>query len=393
MAIDYSQGTIRELQRTLNAIRGKAPNTTWGSIGVDGLWGNETLNAVRKFQEYAHLSVDGIPGPQTWGALKNYSSATSFLSAAPDGYTLAQPSIKKESPIEILDKALDYTARKIVGPFASYLQSISDEAVKQTRRLNKPVTKITGHDIDRIVRAMFNKPDVNKLRSLLDQEIIDWVKKTARGNTNAINYRHDSATVNKAQAIANANRKVSLAKVMGDKAFFDNQTINARNQRLFNELYDKCMKELARANFGQRLTAGINKLLKTPKGLKINGSRALGALAVLPIIIDLIKIGWALCTHKPTDELVKTLVADLIELAVGSVIFLAVSAIVGLFATGGIAVLIVIVVVVIISLILSFVLPEDFYSKSAEKIINGVNSLINSIIHSPALIMDPVPMA
>lgn len=83
MAIDYSQGTIRELQRKLNEIRAKAPKTTWGSVKVDGLWGNETLTALRKFQEYAHLSVDGIPGSQTWSALRNYSSATSFLSAAP----------------------------------------------------------------------------------------------------------------------------------------------------------------------------------------------------------------------------------------------------------------------------------------------------------------------
>ncbi len=93
MAIDYSQGTIRELQRMLNAIKDKAPSTTWGSIRVDGLWGTETLNAVRKFQEYAHLPIDGIPGQQTWGALRSYSSATSFLSTARSGYTLAQPSL------------------------------------------------------------------------------------------------------------------------------------------------------------------------------------------------------------------------------------------------------------------------------------------------------------
>ena len=52
-----------------------------------------------------------------------------------------------------------------------------------------------------------------------------------------------------------------------------------------------------------------------------------------------------------------------------------------------------IVVVIVISLILACILPEDFYSKCAEKIICGVKSLINRIIHSPALMVDPVSLA
>lgn len=54
---------VRDLQQRLNA-RGANP-----SIEVDGAFGRGTEAAVRQFQQQAHLDVDGIAGPQTWGAL------------------------------------------------------------------------------------------------------------------------------------------------------------------------------------------------------------------------------------------------------------------------------------------------------------------------------------
>ena len=38
--------------------------------GVDGKFGNKTLAAVKQFQEYANVEVDGIVGACTWAALK-----------------------------------------------------------------------------------------------------------------------------------------------------------------------------------------------------------------------------------------------------------------------------------------------------------------------------------
>ncbi len=392
MAVDLSQETVRKIQNTLNIIRNKAPQTTWPNLDVNGNWEPDTIAAVRKFQEYAHIKVDGIPGPKTWESLRTYSSSNSFLSAAPEGYTLAQQPIQDDLLTSSGDNAFEYIARRIVAPFNSYLKNISDEAVRQMGKLNKPVTKINDGDINRIVRAIFNKPDVNKMRDQFDQEIKDWVKKTAHGNTNAINYRHDVKTIHKVQEIAEAQRMLQKSKLLGDKVFFDSKTINARNQKLFNEVFDKCMKELSQANFAQKISKALNKLPKAPKGIKINGAGVLGVLAALPIIVDLIKLGYAICTDKPTDALIKKLVADLIEFIVGTLIFLIVSAVVAIFATGGVAIAIVVIVVVIISLILACILPEDFYSKSAEKIIDGVKSLINSIIHSPALMANQVSL-
>lgn len=40
-------------------------------VPVDGIFGRQTAYAVREFQKYHHLTVDGIVGPQTIGALRS----------------------------------------------------------------------------------------------------------------------------------------------------------------------------------------------------------------------------------------------------------------------------------------------------------------------------------
>ncbi|MCA9334091.1 peptidoglycan-binding protein [Candidatus Saccharibacteria bacterium] len=47
----------------------KALNSKGANLDVDGDFGPLTEGAVRRFQNQAGIKVDGIVGPQTWGAL------------------------------------------------------------------------------------------------------------------------------------------------------------------------------------------------------------------------------------------------------------------------------------------------------------------------------------
>lgn len=44
---------------------------SFGPISVDGVFGNETESAVKNFQEYYGLNIDGIVGDITWSTLAN----------------------------------------------------------------------------------------------------------------------------------------------------------------------------------------------------------------------------------------------------------------------------------------------------------------------------------
>ena len=52
----------RDLQERLNDLG-------YGPLTVDGIAGPKTLRAVRQFQAAQGLTVDGVAGPNTWGAL------------------------------------------------------------------------------------------------------------------------------------------------------------------------------------------------------------------------------------------------------------------------------------------------------------------------------------
>lgn len=59
---------VTELQKLLNQ--------NGYTLDTDGIFGSNTLAAVKDYQRKNNLSVDGVVGSNTWGALKNASTAT-----------------------------------------------------------------------------------------------------------------------------------------------------------------------------------------------------------------------------------------------------------------------------------------------------------------------------
>ena len=62
------KNTVTELQKLLNQ--------NGANLTVDGIFGKQTQQAVKKYQQANNLAVDGIVGNQTWGALTKASAAT-----------------------------------------------------------------------------------------------------------------------------------------------------------------------------------------------------------------------------------------------------------------------------------------------------------------------------
>lgn len=87
---------VQQLQRDLNVLG-------YG-LAVDGDFGPLTRAAVIQFQTSAHISIDGIVGPQTWQALAN-AVATAQGGANPGPTTIPGGSIPPSEPPGNVDPA------------------------------------------------------------------------------------------------------------------------------------------------------------------------------------------------------------------------------------------------------------------------------------------------
>lgn len=62
--------SVKHLQDLLNQVDRKQNFGSPPPLNVDGYFGYNTQTAVKLFQKYYGLSIDGIAGPKTWEKLE-----------------------------------------------------------------------------------------------------------------------------------------------------------------------------------------------------------------------------------------------------------------------------------------------------------------------------------
>ncbi|HEV3319192.1 MAG TPA: peptidoglycan-binding protein [Solirubrobacteraceae bacterium] len=85
-------------------------------IGVDGVFGPETEEAVQKFQAGHGLTVDGIVGPQTSAALRGRTPARASVADASSGESSSSGEGSEGGAVARLQSALHLTADGNFGP-------------------------------------------------------------------------------------------------------------------------------------------------------------------------------------------------------------------------------------------------------------------------------------
>ena len=75
LSVDGSAGpdTMTSLRNAVSTLQSDLDRKGWYHSGIDGVYGNGTRSAVKSYQQYVGLSVDGIAGPATMKKLYGYS--------------------------------------------------------------------------------------------------------------------------------------------------------------------------------------------------------------------------------------------------------------------------------------------------------------------------------
>ena len=136
-----SQGSdVTELQKLLNS--------NGYTLDVDGIFGDQTLSAVKDYQQKNSLDVDGIVGDNTWGALAKANTSQTTTNAAGNATTSTTPSFSYD-PFQVSEStaAADQKRQEVAaskpGDFSYDAYEKSDivkqaEALLQQQLANKP---------------------------------------------------------------------------------------------------------------------------------------------------------------------------------------------------------------------------------------------------------------
>ncbi len=122
-----SGNDVKKLQESLNA--------NGYSLDVDGQFGSKTQAAVKDYQRKNGLSVDGIVGEKTWGALTSKKSNSSSVSGSSSKkaftYDVKKPTYKKSDSLKKVESAIEEWEQEkpgeYVSPYSDKIDALLDE--------------------------------------------------------------------------------------------------------------------------------------------------------------------------------------------------------------------------------------------------------------------------
>ena len=134
MAVNYSHVTqvnygdkgsgVRTLQELLNS--------NGYSVDVDGKFGPQTQAAVKDYQQKNNLTVDGIVGNQTWGALtKSNGQQTGAATTAANTPTYTKPEYKPSDAVSQAEALLNQQMQQKPGDYQSTWQGQLNETINK----------------------------------------------------------------------------------------------------------------------------------------------------------------------------------------------------------------------------------------------------------------------
>lgn len=111
------------------------------SVKVDGIFGTETLNAVRAFQASKGLPVDGVVGINTWNALLDFTPKTKDRAAIPIPTELPKIIRKENKDEKIPVNFIKYLPYVLIGGGLLFLTYLIFAEEKRQKRYVETIEK------------------------------------------------------------------------------------------------------------------------------------------------------------------------------------------------------------------------------------------------------------
>ncbi len=345
--------TVQVLQRKLNIIRNRI-HGSWPNLVADGLFGEQTKQAVKGFQLYRNITpVSGEVGNTTWQHINELYDYNPVLKNDDNFLLGGDESEWKSATVKAITQLTDY------------LNGISKDIENQIKRFKQQ--NINPQDIEQLMRRFFQRPDIDAMRNSIEKDMFKELDRIARKN--------NGHAWGKGYSIDEFNQKEAQRQV--SKKVLNSQSRKVVEKKLTEQLQQRLVNELESANFKNKITNAIRS-----KGIpKVTGGGIFNAIMFFPIAWHAIVFIDACINNKPnTDRALNTLVSDIISLVEGLLIGLAVGLVVTVIGlVGWVAVVVALVISIIVGVAVEIFFPN--HAKTlAEKLISYTKNLLNSSV-------------